>query len=252
MHPGISYNQAYSSLYSIPSSDWTFINGRNFGNRNSNQFYINATNNTTIIRNSIFINNPRTDRARNVTYSAGPYRSDVESHSGKSIPSYAIKENQQHNQNISNGQMQIYRPNIRPASNGVKPAPAKVRSATEVRAKEEKRTEKQLSPQRQEQPQPQQKQNQPQRQEQPQPQQKQNQPQRQEQPQPQQKQNQPQRQEQPKQQPPQKQNQPPHKQEQPKQPPVQKQNTPPQKTRENNARKDSSLLLIPELINNLN
>lgn len=262
MRPGISFNLYFSNHFSVPYNDWTFVSGRNFGRRNSNEFYINHTMNTTIIRNTNIINNPKTDRIRNVTYSAGPVRNEVEKHSGRTVPLYAIKENEQHGQRISNGQMQMYRPNVRPASNGNRPVPNNVTSLDNVKTKEEKKLQRptpnqtnppirqeqpqqnqgypprKLEPQQQRQNLPEQRQEQP-RQNQPQPQrQEQQQPRQYPQPQRQEPQPQPQRQNQP----PQKQNTPPNKQ----QPPP-KQNSNPQKPR-----RDTVHHLTPDLKIQLN
>ena len=132
--PGISIDIAFSNSYSLPYDRWTFVRNRDFGNTNINNYYINNSNNVTIINNTTVINNIRQDRTRNVRYNAGPERTEVERVSGRSYKPVAIRETNKPGQRLANNQLEIYRPKVeKPLVIDRKPAPAKVRDIKEVR-----------------------------------------------------------------------------------------------------------------------
>ena len=198
--PGISIEVAYGTGYNIPYNQWTFVPNRNFGRRDIHNYYINNSQNITIINNSTVIHNTRIDHNRNVKYSKGPDRGEVEHRAGRKFTPLAIKETNRPGQKVGNNQLQIYRPKVdRNNTSGSRPVPARVTELKDVKppAQRGHGTPKQKPyqpPQRQQaqpqkqQAQPQKQQAQPQRQ---QPQKQQAQPQRQ---QPQKQQAQPQRQ----------------------------------------------------------
>ncbi len=120
--PGMGYND-----YNISYNNWRFVNCRNFGRRNIQNYYINTTNNTTIINNTTVINNTRKDQIRNTTYNAGPDRLDVQKKTGKPVKEIAIIDENKPVQRVSNAGMRIYRPLVDKDDNAaVKPAPSKV------------------------------------------------------------------------------------------------------------------------------
>ena len=132
--PGVSISMAYSNGYDVPSNQWTFVRDRDFGRRDINNYYVNHSNNATIIHNSTAINNTHVDRTRNVTYNAGPERAEVEKRAGRKFTPIAIKESSKPGQNLGNNQLQIYRPQVQKNSpNGQKPAPSKVASLKDVK-----------------------------------------------------------------------------------------------------------------------
>jgi hypothetical protein len=132
--PGVSISIAYSNGYNVPSNQWRFVRDRDFGRRDINNYYINTTNNITIINKSTVINNTQVDRARNVTYNAGPARAEVEKVGGRKITPVAIKESNKPGQSLNQNQLQIYRPQVQKSvSSGQKPAPAKVESIKNVK-----------------------------------------------------------------------------------------------------------------------
>ncbi len=125
--PGISIDMAYSSGYNLPYNRWTFVRNRDFGRTNINNYYINNSNNVTIINSTTVINNRRIDRSRNVTYNAGPDRSEVEKRAGKRITPVAITEINKPGQQHKNNQLQIYMPRVDKNNNtGQKSAPSKI------------------------------------------------------------------------------------------------------------------------------
>ena len=125
--PGISIDFAYSSGYSLPYDRWRFVRDRDFGRTDINNYYVSTSNYTTIINNSTVINNIQVDNSRNVTYNAGPDRTEVERRVGKTFTPIAIKESSKPGQNLSNNQLQIYRPQVQKnISADRRPAPSKV------------------------------------------------------------------------------------------------------------------------------
>jgi len=133
--PGVSINIAYSNGYYIPDNHWTFVRTSDFGRRDINNYYVNSTNNVTIINNSTVINNIRVDKSNNVTYHAGPDRTEVEKHVGKTIAPVAIKASSTPGQNLNKNQLHIYKPQVQKnvSSGGQKPAPAKVTSLEDMK-----------------------------------------------------------------------------------------------------------------------
>jgi hypothetical protein len=142
MEPGISISVAYGGGYYPPHNNWTIMRGRDFGRTDINNYYVNSSNNVTIINNSTVINNPRMDKTRNVTYNAGPDRTEVEKHIGKTITPITIKESSKPGQNLSNNQLQIYRPQVKKNSTtGTKPAPSKVENFKNVKTSAQRTAE---------------------------------------------------------------------------------------------------------------
>lgn len=129
------------SYYNVPYNQWTFVNSNYMGNTNINNYYVSTTNNTTIINNTTVINNYRKDNSHNVTYNAGPNKSDVEKHTGKKISPVTIKESNKPGQSMSNNQLQIYKPQVKKNSgNEPKPVPSKVSGVKEVKTLDQRKS----------------------------------------------------------------------------------------------------------------
>ena len=52
--PGISIDIAYGNGYNLPYNQWTFVRNGDFGSTNINNYYISTTNNTTIIKPTLY------------------------------------------------------------------------------------------------------------------------------------------------------------------------------------------------------
>lgn len=140
MGPGVTMGMAYGSGYYDTYNSYTFVRCGNMGRTNINNYYV--TNNTTIVNNTTVINNNHTDKLRNVTYSAGPQRTEVEKRAGKTFAPVAIRESNKPGQRISNNQLQLYRPDIKQnGSAGVKPVPGKVVDLKEVKTSAQRKSE---------------------------------------------------------------------------------------------------------------
>lgn len=173
--PGISITIAYSSGYRLPHNYWTCVRDRDFGRTNIYNYYVPSSNNVTIINNSTVINNFQRDNSTQVRYNAGPNRTEVQRRSGKTIPQVTLRERNRPGQNLSNRELQIYRPRVekRRASER-EPAPSKVVRLKDVKSAEQRtQTKRENQPARQQEPQQRQRNDQPTRQQQ-QPQQQRN------------------------------------------------------------------------------
>ncbi len=135
MRPGISISLSFGNDYYNNYNDyWMFVSDRDFQRPNVSRYYVNETNLNIIIRNSTVINNTYIDNSRNTTYVSGPAREDVQRNTGRRVSSVAIRENSTPGQVLKNGQLQIYRPNVRKNNDsGHKPTPTRITSREDVK-----------------------------------------------------------------------------------------------------------------------
>jgi len=140
MRPGISISLSFGNDYYNNYNDyWMFVSDNDFQRSNISRYYVNQTNRDRIIRNSTVINNTFIDNSRNSTYISGPTRDDVQRTTGKRVSSVAIRENSTPGQVLKNGQLQIYRPNVRKNNDsGQKPAPTRISSREDVKRPSER------------------------------------------------------------------------------------------------------------------
>jgi len=134
MRPGISLSVSFGSGYTVPNDRWRFVRDRDFSRTDINHYYINRTNNVTIIKNSSVINRTYIDQNRHSTYVSGPDRADVQKSTGRTIQPVIIHDNEKPGQNLRNGQLQIYRPQVQMNdANGRRPAPSNVVNLKDVK-----------------------------------------------------------------------------------------------------------------------
>jgi hypothetical protein len=139
MRPGISLSASFDNGYTVPNDRWRFVRDRDFSRRDINHYYINRTNNITIIKNSSVINRTYTDQNRRSTYVSGPDRADIQKITGRTIQPVVIHDNDRPGQNLRNGQLQIYRPQVqRNDENGRRPAPSRVVNLKDVKRPSER------------------------------------------------------------------------------------------------------------------
>jgi hypothetical protein len=140
IEPGISISVAYSSGYQVPNDRWRFVRDRDFGRTNINNYYVKPSGNTTIINNSVIINNVHIDNRSKNSYNAGPARNEVQTRSGRRIAPVVLKEGTRPGQNMRNGQLQIYRPQVqRNNGAGERPTPSRVVSFKDVKPAAERK-----------------------------------------------------------------------------------------------------------------
>jgi len=134
IEPGISISMAYSSGYRVADDRYTFVRNRDFGSTTINNYYVNSSNNTTIINNSTVINNTQVDGGSRVSYNAGPDRMEVQKRTGATITPVALKESSKPGQTMSKGELQTYRPRVEKNNGaGQIPAPSKVADLKDVK-----------------------------------------------------------------------------------------------------------------------
>ncbi len=158
--PGISISIAYGNTYNPPHDHWRFVRENDFGRTNITNYYVNTTNNVTIIRNSTVINNLHENKIRQVSYNAGPERIEVEKHIGRSISPVVIKENNKPGEHLEKGELQIYRPRVdNKNSTTSRLAPARVSNLKDLKPvnqrNEGRQPEKVTQPQKKQEAQPQ-------------------------------------------------------------------------------------------------
>jgi hypothetical protein len=125
--PGISVNIAIGREYNIPHQHWIFVRDRDIERPDVNRYYVNKTNNVTIIKKSTVIVNTHVDNSRHVTYIAGPDKDDVQKATGKTVKTITVKENDKPGQKIDHDDLHIYKPRVQKNNNdGKAPVPAKV------------------------------------------------------------------------------------------------------------------------------
>ena len=141
--PGISIDMAYSSGYNLPYDRWTFVRNRDFGRTNINNYYINNSNNVTIINNTTVINNIQLNGNRNTRYNAGPDRTEVERSVGRKFSPIAIRETNKPGQRLQSNQLEIYRPQVQKDNTGSRSTPSRVADIKNMKNQGQRNTENQ-------------------------------------------------------------------------------------------------------------
>ena len=132
MAPGISISLSFGSPYNSNNDHWVFVRDRDFERSNINHYYINQTDRNRIVRSSTVINTTYIDNSRHTTYVTGPARADVQRVTGRTINPVAIRENNRPGQQMTNGQLQMYRPQVTKNS-GKENKPTRVTSQKDVK-----------------------------------------------------------------------------------------------------------------------
>ncbi len=141
MGPDVSINIAFSNTYVIPYNRWVFVRERNLYRNDINRYYVDRSNNVTIINNSTIINNTYIDNSRNVTYMAGPEKREVQRKIGRNITPFMLRDNNTPGQKVGKGRVDLYRPKVEPRSGDNKrSAPAQVRTFRDVKPAAERKT----------------------------------------------------------------------------------------------------------------
>ena len=114
---------------------WVFVKDRDIDRPDINRYYVNHSNNVTIIKNSTIIQNTYVDKSRNVTYNAGPDKADVQKVKGKPVKPVAVQDNPTPGEKLDKGQLKIYRPEVE-KNNGAY-HPAKVEDINNVKPQQQ-------------------------------------------------------------------------------------------------------------------
>lgn len=132
MRPGISINFSFGSDYD--HDRWVFVRGRDFGRNDLSRYHVNRREHDRILRGSSVINRTFDDDRRHSTYIAGPSREDAQRDSRRRFTPVTIQDNPTPGQEVDNGRLRIYRPEIRNANErGQKPAPTRLTDLKDVK-----------------------------------------------------------------------------------------------------------------------
>ncbi len=112
MEPGVSINFSFGMGNDGNYNHWIFMSDRYIGSSNMNRYYVSSRDHERIFRNSRIITNTYTDHRNHSTYISGPSRRDVQRITGEKIKPVAIKESNKPEEDMSNGQLHIYRPRV--------------------------------------------------------------------------------------------------------------------------------------------
>ncbi len=139
MQPGISLSISFGRQYNSQYDHWIFVRDRDIERPDINRYYVNRSDHDRIIRNSVVINNTYIDNSRHTTYVAGPRREDVQRATGRNLTPVAIRENNRPGQEMRNGQLRIYRPQMKKVNDrGQKPVPSRVVNVSDVKRPSER------------------------------------------------------------------------------------------------------------------
>ena len=130
---GMSLSISFGMGYDRYNDHWMFVRDRDFYRHDYNGYYADRSQNEVIFRNSTVINTTYIDNSRHTTYITGPAREDVQRVTGTRISPVSVRENSRPGQNVDNGQMQIYRPQVQRSDNNRRAAPLKVANLTDVK-----------------------------------------------------------------------------------------------------------------------
>jgi len=119
--PGMNYGVRLAVNH-FPSSYWTFMPGRYMGSTNIGGYYMNRSNNVTIIKNTTIINNYGTEN--NNRYSRGPNATDVQRQTGRTIePLRVSSTSDSRSVGVNNNELRVYRPSSSEGSSRSSTAP---------------------------------------------------------------------------------------------------------------------------------
>ncbi len=139
MEPGISINLSFNRPYNRYNDHWMFVRDRDFERRDLNRYFVDRSDNASIISNSIVINTVYIDNSRHTTYVTGPAREDVQRVTGRRISPVAIRESNQPGQEMNNGQLRMYRPQVmKNGRSDNRPAPRRIENLENVKRPSER------------------------------------------------------------------------------------------------------------------
>jgi len=134
MEPGMSVSLSFGRSYDNRNDNWMFVRDRDIEQSNIQRYYVNHSEQDRIGRNSTIINNTFVDNQRHTTYVSGPTRIQVQKVVGRTITPVIIRGASKPGQEISNGQLRIYRPQVvKNNTNGRQSVPVRVTNMNDVR-----------------------------------------------------------------------------------------------------------------------
>ena len=138
--PGISLSVSFGRGYDSRHDHWIFVRDRDFDRPDINQYYVGRTDHDQIIRRSTVISNTYVDQRRNTTYVTGPARADIQRVTGRRVEPVIIQENNKPGQDLNNGRLSIYRPEVtKNDDRGHNAAPSRITNLKDVRQPSERK-----------------------------------------------------------------------------------------------------------------
>jgi hypothetical protein len=139
MEPGISISISFGRPYNSQNDHWIFVRDRYIDRSDVNRYYVNRMDHDRIIRDSRVIENTYFDSKRNTKYVSGPTREDIQRVTGRRVNPVGIQENNAPGQDMRNGQMHLYRPEVTKNNDREqRAAPARIVNLKDVRQPSER------------------------------------------------------------------------------------------------------------------
>jgi hypothetical protein len=139
MGPGMSITVSFGRGYDRQNDHWMFVRDRDIDRSNITSYYVDRADHDRIIRNSSVITNTYIDNNRNTTYVTGPKIDDFQKATGRRINSVRIEEYDKPGQEMRNGRLRIYKPQVNNNINVEhRPAPARIVNLKDVNRPEER------------------------------------------------------------------------------------------------------------------
>jgi len=120
------------------NNHWSFVNSKDMGRKDLSSHFIGNDQRNEIFKNSMVMNNIRTDNVRNIKFDSGPDKAEIEKSGGRPIKQVAVRENDKPVQHMQNNQLQLYRPRIDANPPAPKPAPQRVGDWNDIKPMNER------------------------------------------------------------------------------------------------------------------
>lgn len=145
--PGISISLSFGSGYNRNRDHWMFVRSADIERDHINKYYVPRSERDRIITRSSIIKETYNDNDRHTTYITGPSRNDFKRYTGRDIRPAAVREYSKPGQEVRQGEIHLYRPNVREnVANEPRPRPARVIKSTEVKRSSEQNVPRDVSP----------------------------------------------------------------------------------------------------------
>ena len=138
MGPGVSINIIFDNSYNIHSHHWIFVRDGDIENHDIHRYVVGQPEERRIIQNSTVITNTYVNGRRHETYVSGPSRDNVERYTGRRITPVPVQERNNPGQDVRDGRLQIYRPEVERGSHGQRSAPSNVTNLNDIRRPSER------------------------------------------------------------------------------------------------------------------
>jgi hypothetical protein len=140
MEPGISISVSFGRMYDSHNDHWIFVHDRDMDRQDINRYAVSRTDRELIGRRSSVINSTYVDSRRHTTYVTGPSRTDYQKVTGREVHPLPVQEYNKPGQELSNGNIRIYRPEVvKNTERDKSPVPGRVTNLKDVRQPSERR-----------------------------------------------------------------------------------------------------------------